>query len=81
MRIKLVVLISYYCHMVVNYIWFKTFAILLVLNFKFTRTWFIFSFQAILGGTIQVPTLTGDVVLKVGQYVNIDDHALSLFWI
>lgn len=67
--------------MVVNYIWFKTFAILLVLNFKFTCTWFIFSFQAILGGTIQVPTLTGDVVLKVGQYVNIDDHALSLFWI
>lgn len=26
---------------------------------------FLFVFQAILGGTIQVPTLTGDVVLKV----------------
>lgn len=64
--------------MVVNYIWFKSSALLLVSNFKFTCTLYIVSAQAILGGTVQVPTLTGDVVLKVWQYVNIDNTCITI---
>ena len=39
--------------------------LLLFIYFYFFWVYWIALLQAILGGTIQVPTLTGDVVLKV----------------